>query len=179
MDASDLALLVVLGTADANATPFEDIGPAARLIAPLDWQPTSEVIRAAVERAMRDGLVVKIAGADGVATALQTTGRGRRHAAVLLRKPIPRTSGAFLRACMRAKLGFLHLLSQPGRSAEVAALAALYEDTIDFVRQLQRLSPTLAGPALQDLRCELVRLQSEAAWLEGMTRWGPLPLAAE
>lgn len=90
MDTSDVALLIVLGTADADATSFENIVSAARLIGPVDWQSTTDGIRGAVERALCDGLVVAIDDAHGVAPALRTTGRGRREAAVLLRQPMPR-----------------------------------------------------------------------------------------
>lgn len=163
MDPSDVALLLVLGTADERATPLAQICSVARLIAPRDWQPTTEVIGAAAERAIRDALVVIIDDGGDDGATLETTALGRRQAAALLCKPIPRTSGSFMRACMSVKLRFLHLLPQPGRCAEIAALAGLYRDAIDFVRRLQHLAPSLAGPALQDLRCELLRLESEAA----------------
>jgi hypothetical protein len=179
MDPNDVALLLVLGAADECATPIGDICRLARLIAPRDWQPTRDVITAAAEQAIREGLVVMIDDADGTRSALETTNRGRLRAAALLRKPIARTSGSFTRTCMSVKLCFLNLLPLPDRSAEAIALAALYREAIALVRRLLDLSPMVAGAALQDLRCDLLHLDSELAWLEGMTAWQRLSHAAE
>ncbi len=179
MSPSDVALLLVLGAAEEEATPFEDICSTARLIAPEDWQPTSEVMAAAAERALGDGLVVRAGEAVDGRTPLATTDLGRREIARLLRKPIPSGSGGFMRTCMSAKLCFLHLLPPPERGVEAVALAAHYREAIHFVERLQRLPRALAGSAVNDLGVERVRLDSEPAWLQGMRAWPSLPRAAE
>jgi hypothetical protein len=179
MDPADVASLLVLGSAEGEACAFEEICRIARLIAPHDWQPTTEVMVAAADRALRYGLAVLNEDGDTGTPALKTTERGRDAIFALLRKPIPTGDGSFMRACMSAQLCFLHLLPPPDRSAKAAALAVLYADAIAFVRRLQQLPPSLAGSALQDLRAERMRLESELAWVEGMTAWQPLPQAAE
>ena len=52
LEPSDLALLIVLGTADRNPVSLAEIASTAKLLAPQDWQPTTETIGAAVERAL-------------------------------------------------------------------------------------------------------------------------------
>lgn len=179
MDPSDVALLFILGSADPGPARFEDICAAARYVAPQDWQPTSEVIRASAERAIRDGLLF-LCRTEGVgADALETTRLGRAMILALLRKPIPGGGGSFPRTCMTVKLCFLHLLPPPARTAEGAALDGLYRSALDVVRRLQELPPALGGPARVDLRAERVRLESELAWLEAVSRWQPLRQAAE
>ena len=72
MEPSDLALLVVLGTADSGPTSLEEIAGVARLLAPMDWQPTTDTIEACVERAIvnsgylrpQDRVVINLAPAD-------------------------------------------------------------------------------------------------------------------
>lgn len=76
MTPSDVALLFVLGADDGDDTSFEAICTMARWIAPLDWQPTSDVIGTTVERARRDQLVdVREDGMLG-ATVVASTPRG-------------------------------------------------------------------------------------------------------
>lgn len=174
MEPSDLALLVVLGTADAGPASLEDIAEVARSLAPLDWQPTADTMAACAERALVKGLVRPVGESRGDSgMALETTSSGRAVIVELLHRPIARTSGGFIRACMSAKLCYLHHLSPPERTAESETLAQLYRDAIRLLGRLQRLPRPLAGSALHDLRCEIVCLESELAWLDGMAVWTP------
>jgi hypothetical protein len=179
MDPADVALLFILGSAEPAPARFEDICAAARYVAPQDWQPTSEVMRASTERAIRDGLLFLCSGEGDAADALETTRLGRTMILTLLRKPIPGGGGSFPRTCMTVKLCFLHLLPPPARHAEAATLEALYRSAVDIVRRLQGLPPALGGAARADLRAERVRLESELAWLEALSRCQPMRQAAE
>ena len=119
MEPSDLALLVVLGTADAGSASLKDITEAARSLAPMDWQPTAETMRACVARALVKGLLQPVDGSGGDAgSALATSAAGRAVIVELLRRPIARTNGGFIRACMSAKLCFLHHLPPTERRRE-------------------------------------------------------------
>jgi hypothetical protein len=179
MDPSDVALLFILGTADAAPARFDDICAAARYVAPDDWQPTSEVMRASVERAVGDGLLFLCSDEATGVQMLETTLLGRSAILGLLRKPIPAGAGGFARTCMTVKLCFLHHLPPLARQAESAALEALYLSAVGIVRSLQQLPPSLGGPAEANLRAERVRLESELAWLEAVRAWRPLRQAAE
>jgi hypothetical protein len=179
MNSCDVALLLILGTAEGGATRFEDICTTARYVAPQDWQPTSEVMRTAAERAIRDGLVVLLTDRGSGTEVLETTRLGQAAIITLMRKTIPQGGGGFARTCMTVRLCFLHLLPPPARDTESAALERLYRRAIDVVRRLQQLPPALAGPAYADLRSERVRLESELAWLEAMNTWQPVTQAAE
>lgn len=191
LEPSDLVLLVVLGTAGRAPVPIAEVVATARLLAPRDWQPTTDTICSAVERGLADGLIATAdqpadrsgdRNADrnaGAATALMTTPLGRQHLMGLLRKPIPRSTGAFIRACMTVKLCFLDALTQPERGDHADLLAHHYREAIDVLRRLERLPRPLAGPALDELRLDIVRLESELAWLDGMTLWRPEQQAAE
>jgi putative AphA-like transcriptional regulator len=174
MEPADLALLVVLGTADAGPASLEDIAEVARLLAPMDWQPTTDTIRACVERAIAQGLLQPVDSNEAdIRTALETTSAGQATIVELLRRPIAQTSGGFIRACMSAKLCFLHHLPLPQRGTESETLAQLYRDAVRLIRRLQRLPRPLAGAALHDLRHEIVCMESELAWLDGMAAWRP------
>ncbi len=179
MDPADILLLVVLGTADSGPTTLDEITAAARLVAPFDWHPTAEVIRASAEGALRDGLVVVVDRTPAPGARLETTAAGRARIKALLRKPVPRLPGGFARTCLSLKVCFLHALPQPERGSEGRTLAQLYRDTIRRLRRLQRLPRPLGGAALDDLRCEIASLESELAWLDGMNAWRPLRQAAE
>lgn len=210
LEPSDVVLLVVLGTAGRAPVPFAEVAATARLLAPRDWQPTTETICSAVARALADGLVEtahfradhpaqhpagqsadqfadrsadrnadRSAVTTAATTALATTPLGRTRLIDLLRKPIPRSTGAFIRTCMTVKLCFLDALTQPERGDHADLLAHHYREAIDSLRRLERLPLPLAGPALDQLRLEIVRLESELAWLDGMTHWRLERLAAE
>lgn len=179
MDPHDVALLYVLGTAEATPTAFADLCTTARYVVPNDWQPTSEVIRAATERALRDGLLVLLTEAESGHEVLETTAPGQAAIVALLRKPVPGGGDGFARTCMTVKLSFLHLLPLSLRDEEIASLQALYRRAVDVVRRLQLGREVLATPAASALRSEQVRLESELAWLEAMERWQPVARAAE
>lgn len=168
MGPSDLALLVVLGTAERGPVSLKEIVATARLLAPQDWQPTTETIGGAAERAVADGLATVVGDALSPEAALETTHLGRDRMVALLRKPIPRSSGGFIRSCMCAKACFLDCLPYPERGGHAGELAQLYREAVDLLHRLQGLPRPLAGSALDDLRHETVRLESELAWLEGM-----------
>jgi len=185
LEPSDLALLVVLGAAGRAPVPLEELASTAKLLAPRDWQPTTDTIRSAVARALAEGLVAAADqsaghGADRAAgAALKTTAPGRRRLRDLLRRPIPCSTGAFMRTCMTVKLCFLDALAQPERGDHADLLAHHYREAIDVLRRLERLPRPLAGPALDQMRLEILRLESELAWLDGMTLWRPERQAAE
>ena len=179
LEPSDLALLIVLGTADRNPVSLAEIASTAKLLAPQDWQPTTETIGAAVERALT-GRLVALGGEGAISgTGVETTSLGRSRIVDLLFKPIPGSTGGFLRACMAAKLHFLHHVPHPKRSNHAEELAQLYRDAIAFMRRIQQLPRPLAGSALDDLREEMFRMESELAWLDGMAAWQPHQQAAE
>lgn len=177
MEPSDLVLLVVLGTAGRAPTSLKEVAATARLLAPQDWQPTADTICGAVRRALADDLVTM--SGTGAATTLKTTPLGRLCLVDLLRKPIPRSTGGFIRTCMSVKLSFLDVLPQPERGAHADELAHLYRDAIAVLRRLERLPRPFAGPALDEMRHEIVRMESELTWLDGMTPWRPQQQAAE
>ena len=131
-------------------------------------------MRACVARALFKGLLQPVDGSGGDAgSALATSAAGRAVIVELLRRPIARTNGGFIRACMSAKLCFLHHLPPAERGAESETLKWLYRDAIKLLRRLQRLPRPLGGAALHDLRHEIVCLESELDWLDGMGAWLP------
>lgn len=165
---SDLALLVVLGTAERAPVNFAAIVEAARQLAPRDWQPTADILRTALQGALAAGLVsaqksAKPATANS-GDAWQTTPAGRRRIVELLCTPIPQATGGFLRACTGAKLRFLHHLPQPQRLDQAAALALMYRDIFEVLRLVPDLPRPLAGSLLDHLRQEVAGLQTELAW---------------
>lgn len=179
MTPSDLSLLLVLGSADSGPAAVTEIVAIARYIAPFDWQPTADVIRLAVERAHQGGLVAPGEPTLNGQATWETTLSGRVEICRLLRKPCPPTYGGFTRACMSAKVCLLNHLPQPERCGQVQALAQLFREAIRSLKRLDAVSPLLAGPALQDARSERLRLESELAWLEGISAWQAMPRAAE
>lgn len=179
MTPSDLSLLLVLGAADSGPATVPEIVAIARYIAPFDWQPTGDVIRHAVDRAHQKGLIEPGEPTPAGQATWETTVSGRLQICRLMRKPCPPTYGGFTRACMSAKACLLNCLPQPERRCQVEALAHLFQEAIRSLKRLDALSPFLAGPALQDARSELLRLESELAWLEGISAWQAMPRAAE
>lgn len=174
MDASDLALLVTLGAVDSGACRLEEITAIARSAAPLDWQPTTDVILAAVETGIGHGWLIMIHGQSDV--DLRITASGREKIIELLGSPISRAKGSLTRAAMSVKLSLLHHLPQPTRSNACLELAYLYRDVIAVLGRPHE------QPFSEDdhgLPCERVRLQSELAWLDAMTVWRSLQQAAE
>ena len=171
MEPSDVALLVVLGSADSGPASIDEIVGVARMLAPQDWQPTADTIRLCAERAIIKGLLQPV-HCNGATTnvALETTSAGRATIVDLLRRPIGPSCGGYIRACMSAKLCFLHHLPPPERQCDGEKLARLYRDAIRSLRRLKR-SPPLAGSAWCEVRHEIVRMESELAWLDGMRRY--------
>lgn len=176
MQPTDVALLVVLGTADADPAPLAEIGAVARLLTPYDWRETADGLRAATERAVDEGLITVIGSDVRGEPVLKTTSRGRLEILALLRQPIPHAHGAVTRGGMSAKVCFLHHLPHPERAHRVRELAALYRDTLDALRRARRPP---APPTLDQARHEIARLESELAWLDGMMAWHPRQQAAE
>ncbi|MFO1112428.1 MAG: hypothetical protein U1E38_02825 [Rhodospirillales bacterium] len=171
MEPSDVALLVVLGSADSGPASLEEIVGVARMLAPQDWQPTADTIRLCAERAILKGLLQPVHCTGATANiALETTSAGKAAIIELLRQPIGPSCGGYIRACMSAKLCFLHHLPPPERQCDGARLARLYRDAIRRLRRLRR-TPPLAGSAWGEVRHEIVRMESELAWLDGMRRY--------
>ena len=179
MTPSDLSLLLVLGSADSGPATVTEIVSIARYIAPSDWQPTADVIRLAVERAHQGGLVAPGEPTLNGQATWETTLSGRLQICRLLRKPCPPTYGGFTRACMSAKVCLLNYLPQPERHCQARALAHLFQGAIQSLKRIDQVPSSLAGAALQDARGERLRLESELAWLEGVSAWQAMPHAAE
>jgi hypothetical protein len=171
MKPSDLALLVVLGTANSGPASMEEIIEAARMLAPKDWQPSAEAMRLCAEHAVEGGL---LRAARGEATpsggALETTAAGRAAIVDLLREPIDASCGGLTGACMSAKLCFLHHLPLAERGKSSESLARLYQAGIERLRRLDQ-SP-FPGPELArfTIRHEIIRMESELRWLDAMRR---------
>lgn len=181
MTPSDLTLLVVLGTADSGPATIEDIVGVARSLAPHHWNPTPEQVRRCTEDALSSGLLQDLAAggpAGGVSPddvlpggALQTTLDGQAVIAELLRLPIGSSCGESIRACMSAKLCFLHHLPVCERGHHSHDLARLYHD------ELSRLAVAHDGQCDSAPCCrqhpDVMCLQSELAWLDAMRRSSP------
>lgn len=169
---SDLALLMVLGTAERAPVTFAAIVDAARQLAPRDWQPTADILRTALQGALAEGLVSAQRSAQPATAnsgdAWQTTPAGRRRIVDLLCTPIPQATGGFLRACTSAKLRFLHHLPQPQRLDQAAALALMYRDIFEVLRLVPDLPRPIAGSLLDHLRQEMAGLQTELTGLDGL-----------
>jgi hypothetical protein len=179
MTPATLNRLLVLGTASGGPIAMAELCGMARLITPNDWQPTLEALTTAVGQALSDALIVMIEDALHPSPAIETTPLGDEQLKALLREPIPLGRGGFTRACMSAKLCFLHLLPALERGGAAAELCALYHQAIAHVRRLRTRPEWAEGPAQQALRCELARLDSELAWAERLTGWSRLDRAAE
>lgn len=178
MTPSDVALLVVLGVADRGPASLEQIVETARTIAPLDWQPTTDAIQTAAERAFAHGM----ANLESIASErrkLRTTPVGRERITELLRTPMPQLTSGFLRTCMAVKLCFLDHLPLPERNEHATELAYLYREAVGVMDRLNTLLHPASGPAPESLRGEVLRRDSELAWLDIMTAWQPLRRAAE
>ncbi|MBL8666903.1 MAG: hypothetical protein JNM48_05525 [Rhodospirillales bacterium] len=173
MEPSDVALLVVLGSADSGPASVEEIVGVARMLAPQDWHPTADTIRLCAERAILKGLLQPVrCNGDITHVALETTPAGRAAIVDLLRQPIGPSCGGYIRACMSAKLCFLHHLPPAERRGDGEKLARLYRDAIRRLRRLKRLPPPV-GSAWCEVRHEIVRMESELAFLDGMRRRYP------
>jgi len=173
MEPSDVALLVVLGSADSGPASVEEIVGVARMMAPQDWHPTADTIRLCAERAILKGLLQPVrCNGDIAHVALETTPAGRAAIVELLRQPIGPSCGGYIRACMSAKLCFLHHLPVAERQCDGEKLARLYRDAIRRLRRLKR-SPPLVGSAWGEVRHEIVRMESELAFLDGMRHRHP------
>jgi len=164
---NDLVLLVALGTAGRAPAPLEDIVATAKSLAPRDWQPIRETICAAGTRALAERSLT-LSG-TGLEAVLATSPRGRSRLADLLRQPIPRWTGGFVRACMSVKLSFLDALAQPERGDQAEDLALLYRDAIEALARLASAPGPLSGSAASELRRERMRMESELIWLDAMT----------
>ena len=123
MTPPDVTQLVVLGTADRRPASLTGIVEAAQTLAPLDWQPTSDTIVATVERALARGLMVADLSSPQAESVLRTTPLGRSHILALMRAPVPRLPGSFVRTCMCVKACFLDRLPVLERSERAAQLA--------------------------------------------------------
>ncbi len=174
MKPSDLTLLVVLGTADSAPATLEDIVAVACLFAPNDWAPPAEHVRLCAEAALSAGMLAAAppfrpakdrAPPDGM---LQTTPVGRTTIAELLRLPIGPSCGEATRACMSAKLCFLHHLPPPERDESGNELAGLYRDALARLdcEQGPIRNPTSCCGGRQDRIC----LESELTWLDTVRR---------
>jgi hypothetical protein len=104
---------------------------------------------------------------------------GRRQIARILRIPMATSIGAFVRACMSAKMCFLHYLPPTERRLQAEELAQHYRDAIAQMRRLQRLPLRRAGTGACDLHQEIVCMESEVVWLEAISSWPRHRLAAE
>lgn len=171
MKPSDLALLVVLGTADSGPASMEELIGAASMLAPRDWQPTTEAMRLCAEQAVEAGLL-RVSQGEGTLTddALETTAAGRAAIVDLLREPIDASCDGLTGACMSAKLCFLHHLPLAERGEGRESLARLYESGIERLRRLDQSSFPAPEFARFAVRHEIIRMESELRWLDAMRR---------
>lgn len=179
MTPSDVTQLVVLGAADRVPTSLAEVVETARTLAPFDWQPTADTIEATVERALIGRLIEFDRSSTPDRSVLRTTPLGRLRLLELLRLPTPQATGGFVRTCLSAKACFLDHLPLLERGGQAAELPAAYRDSLGILHRLNQLPDLLAGSSLRDLRNEIMRLDSEVAWLNAMAAWRPMRIAAE
>jgi hypothetical protein len=174
MDPGDVALLVVLGTAEGSSATMEEVAGTARLLAPQDWQPTSEVLTSCISRALSADLLTTDSREEAN-PRLHTTDAGRKCIGDLLRKSIPPGTGGFTRTCMSVKLCFLHHLPALERSEQMRDLMYFYQQELAVRVRLKRLQRPAATTSARWVCHEIERLESELAWLQGMNTWLLMP----
>lgn len=167
LQSGDITLLVLLGSVRAGGARFDAIAATARELAPLHWQPTPDVLEAALGVALDNGLLRMVPGACDAATPLlEITPRGTAAYRALLRRSVPCSAGGPCRTCIAAKLCFLDDLEPGERSMEVDALARLYRQTLTAIRERYDAPAPNSAVSRRWLRHEIDRLEWELGWFD-------------
>lgn len=167
LEARDVVLLSVLGAVGDRGAALSEVVPAAKEIAPEDWQPTADVIAGCVVDAIDTGWIRATSGSEpGAVTRLEITPSGRKALRDLLCKPTPEHWGGLIRSFIAAKLCFLELLDPTERSVQVEALAGLYRDGLAALRCRAGAPPLSPSRPHRWLDHEIERFEWELSWLE-------------
>ena len=156
---TDFAMLAVLGVVHEGFAAFDDILAAAKALAEPDWQPTADVLAAAMTRALDQALVCKTSA--GYAATPDGIGCLRD----LLEAPPASSRGAVARTAAALKVCFLGVLDEVSRQDVLDELIVLHRRDLDALVEGCAGCPA-AGvcPRLWIAR-EIARMKSEIAWL--------------
>lgn len=151
--------MAVLGIVYEGYQRPAEIVPAARSLASPDWQPTADVLAAALETALAERLLVLTTAGYAITT------EGVDSLAALICTPAPSARGAAARTCAALKVCFLGAIHHRQRETVIDELVLLHE------KELSALIEGCAGcPASGDctrlwIAREVERIRSEIDWL--------------
>ena len=166
LEPGGLAMLAVLGTVSEGFGTFPEIVAAARSIAPMDWQPTREVLETSVGTALDHGLLRCDATAERTtATRLALSAAGRGRLRELLRQPAHSCRGPIGRAATALKVCFLGALDPQSGCRILEDLSRSLRGDLESLRQGCVTCPASRAYARQCMDREIERIEEEVAWL--------------
>ena len=160
---------MVLGAVSEGLEGFQEIATAARSIAACDWQPTADIVAAAVTRAVADGDLIRQEAPDpATAPRFALSTAGKAHLCALLDRPSPRCRDSVGRTITALKVCFLGALDPARGCAVLETLSAGYRCELQVLRKGCRSCPVGRGYARLWIDREVQRIEQEVAWLEGL-----------
>lgn len=161
----ELAELAVLGQIHLGCGRLAEVVRESKGMAPREWQPTTDVIAAALNTAFRRGHVRAPAGRPGrTAEAWVLTAPGHVRLAELLECRLPSRGGPRV-AGTAMKICFMGALDA---GARIRVLGEIADAERAYLRDLRARGPVRDGSTWAWHAREEARVQGDLAWLEGI-----------
>lgn len=155
----DFATLAVLGVVREGCAAFDEVLTAAKALADADWQPTADVLAAAMTRVLDDALLRQ--GADGFAI----TDDGEACLKALIEAAPASSRGAAARTAAALKVCFLDVLDPAARQDVLDDLIGLHCRDLDALIDGCGGCPAAGTCPRLWIAREIARMKSEIAWL--------------
>ena len=159
--------LAALGFLAEDKRRYGDLAAEIRHFTSRVAGPSLDLMGTSLELLRCEGLVAGEGGADHV--LLEITPSGRAALAALLQARLRGSQGDYNRLALLLKLRFLHLLTEPERQAQMAAIAASLESELARLRDLRRHDARAPAPFVDWLDHDIAALEEHLSSVRSAT----------
>lgn len=167
LESKDIVTLAVLGIVYESPAAPDDVVAAVKYLGSAEWQPTTDVISACINRALSSGYLIFAVESPQF---LGLSSKGKELFRSLMRTPAPSCRNWLGRTCLAVKVCFLNLLDRLDRNWLLQDIRAHYNDTRASLESECADCPHHRMCLLRRMENEIDRIQWEVARLDRLAR---------